>query len=174
VDAVERLTALTPDGPVVLDLLPCDPALHGQYIRDHARSAFAPYMRDTVGWDEARNEQEPRTPANYRMVCEGAEIIGFFAARPEADALYLQSILLVPDRRRRGYGTALLRHIEEMARTQGRSRVRLRVYKANPARAWYRRHGYRVATNERYSLIMEKVVTDRLSAGADDPTKGRA
>ena len=117
-------------------------------------------MRDTVGWDEARNQQEPRTPEGYRMVREGADIIGFFSVRPKADALYLQTILLAPDRRRRGFGTALLRHVEDMARAQGRSRVRLRVYKANPAEAWYRRHGYRVAFDEHYSLIMEKVVLD--------------
>jgi ribosomal protein S18 acetylase RimI-like enzyme len=92
------------------------------------------------------------------MVREGVDIIGFFAVRPEPNALYLQTILLVPDRRRRGYGTALLRHIEAVARAQGRSRVRLRVYTANPAEAWYRRHGYRVARDEQYSLIMEKVV----------------
>ena len=83
--------------------------------------------------------------------------------RPEPDALYLQTILLLPDRRRRGYGTTLLRHIEETARAQGRSRMRLRVYKANPAQAWYRRHGYHVASDGCYSLIMEKVVRDSAS-----------
>ena len=114
--AIEQITALPPDGAVVLELVACDPALHGPFIRDHVRVAFAPYMRNTVGWDEARNQQEPRAPEGYRMVREGAEIVGFFAMRPEADALYLQTILLAPDRRRRGYGAALLRHIEDMAR----------------------------------------------------------
>jgi ribosomal protein S18 acetylase RimI-like enzyme len=157
-NAVEQVTALTPDGAVVLELVACDPMLHGPFIRDHARAAFSPYMRDTVGWDETRNQQEPRAPEGYRMVREGADLIGFFAVRPEADALYLQTILLAPDRRRRGYGAALLRHIEGMARALGRSRVRLRVYTANPAQAWYRRHGYQVARDEQYSLIMEKAV----------------
>ncbi|HEU5330069.1 MAG TPA: GNAT family N-acetyltransferase [Thermomicrobiales bacterium] len=145
------------DGSLV-ELIPCDPARHGPFIRDLSRQNFAGLMERTVGWDEAHNQQEPQIPERYRMVLAQGEPIGFFAVRAEEDALYLQTIQLVPEHRRQGIGTALLRHIEALAQTQGCRAVRLRVFKENPALDWYQRNGYQVVTDEPYSLMMEKTV----------------
>jgi ribosomal protein S18 acetylase RimI-like enzyme len=149
--------SLLRDGPLV-ELIPCDPVRHGPFIRDLIRQNFAHLMQRTVGWDEARNQQEPRAPERYCMVLAQDALIGFFAVRAEGEALYLQTIQLVPERRRQGIGTALLRHVETLAQAQAFRVVQLRVFKENPALGWYARNGYRVVVDEPYSLIMEKAV----------------
>ncbi len=157
-DDGSQVVASTPDGSVILDLIPCDPAPHGPLIRAWSHDNFAALMERTVGWDEERNQEEPRVPERYRMVQGRNELIGCLAVREEGDTLYLQTIQLVPTRRGRGYGTTLLHHVERIARARGLRRVRLRVYKENPAYHWYRRNGYRVTQVERHSLIMERDV----------------
>jgi len=148
----------TSDGSITLDLVPCDPTVHGPFIRAWSRENFAPLMERTVGWNEARNQEEQQVPERYRMVREHDDLIGCLAVREEGDALYLQTIQLVPTRRGRGYGTALLHHVERIAQARGLQRIRLRVYKENPAYDWYRRNKYRVAQVEQHSVIMEKDV----------------
>ena len=145
------------DGQLV-ELIPCDPARHGPFIRDLSRQNFARLMEHTIGWDEARNQQEPQFPERYHMVLAQGALIGCFAVRVEGAALYLQTIQLVPECRRQGIGTALLRHVEALAQAQDFRAVRLRVFKENPALGWYERNGYHAVADELYSLIMEKVV----------------
>ena len=154
----ERLVVLSLRAGPLVELVPCDPVLHGPFIRAMSRQNFACLMERTVGWDEARNQQEPQAPERYRMVLAQGELIGFFAVRAEGAALYLHTIQLVPEQRRQGVGTALLRHIEALAQTRGLRAVRLRVFKENPALGWYQRNGYRVVVDEPHSLIMEKDV----------------
>ena len=159
------LTVAGEGGTSALVLLPCDPATHGPFIRELTRANFAALMRRTVGWDEARHRQAPRHPERYRMVCEDGEPIGFFAVREEGDALYLQTIQLVPARRGCGYDTALMGYVEQVARGRGFAAVRLRVFDENPACAWYQRRGYRVVAAEPHSAIMERACgRDRTSS----------
>jgi|SRR5579884_2596433 len=139
-------------------LTACDPASHGAFIRDLTRQNFAALMARTVGWDEARHQQEPRAPDRYRMVWADDELIGFFAVREEGDALYLQTLQLVPEQRHRGYGTALLHAVADEARARGPRQVRCRAFKENPALAWYQRHGYSVVADEPHCVLMRRDV----------------
>lgn len=142
-----------------LELLPCEPDAHGAFIRVLTRENFYNTVSRTVGWDEERHQQEPRFPERYRMVQRNGEMIGFFCIREAADHLYLHTIQLVSVMRGRGYGTALLQHIESIAKSKGLPSIQLRVFKNNPAQRLYRRLGYTpLETDERSLILIEKVL----------------
>jgi len=93
-------------------------------------------MSCTIGWDEERHQQEPRSQ-NAIGWCNLDEIIGFFAVRLETDYLYIHTIQLVPAFSDRGYGTALLQYIEGVARLKDLRFLNLSVFEGNPARQLY-------------------------------------
>ena len=62
---------------------------------------------------------------------------------PEADALGVFGLAVLPHLQRQGIGTWIMRAIEELARGQGYGFVRLDAYEANPhSVAFYRKLGY--------------------------------
>jgi GNAT superfamily N-acetyltransferase len=68
--------------------------------------------------------------------------------RPESgDAMWLYDINVHPEVRGRGYGSGLLRAVEELAARHGADRLGLNVFGSNPtAIALYERGGYTVTT----------------------------
>lgn len=62
---------------------------------------------------------------------------------PEAEALGVFSLAVLPSHQRQGIGTWIMRVIEELARQQNCPFVRLDAYEANPhSVAFYRQLGY--------------------------------
>lgn len=150
--------SITPLEAASLTLIPCDPKVHGSFIRALTKDNFYDMMSRTIGWDEERHQQEPRFPERYRMVQKDDQTIGFFCIREAADHLYLHTIQLAPAFRHRGYGTALLRYIETIAKSKHLSSIRLSVFEENPAQLLYRRLGYVPveAADDRSLILMEK------------------
>lgn len=143
--------------PDSLELLPCDPAVHGDFIRTLTRANFFEAMKGS--WNEARHQQEPTHPERYRMIARAGAVIGFFATRRERDFLYVQTIQLVEAARRHGLGTRLLMTIERNAAEEGARAVRLRVLRSNDgARRLYHRLGYVTIDEEPTSLVLEREV----------------
>ncbi|NQT11709.1 MAG: GNAT family N-acetyltransferase [Planctomycetes bacterium] len=113
-------------------------------------------MKRTVGWNEARHQQEPKHPECYQMVCRERQRVGFLSLRDEPQFVYLPTIQLVPDARASGIGTLLMQHVEHVAVEREYDRVRLRVFKGNPAKSLYDRLGYVVVESDDFSYVMEK------------------
>jgi ribosomal protein S18 acetylase RimI-like enzyme len=111
----------------------------------------------TIGWDEELHQQEPR-PERYTMVYGNDNLIGFFSIREASDYLYIHTIQLVASFRSKGYGTTLLQHIENIARTKNLQRIHLSVFKENPAQRLYQRLGYKPIAQDEYLIRMEKVL----------------
>ena len=62
---------------------------------------------------------------------------------PEADALCVFGLAVLPEHQRRGIGAWMMSHIEDMAADAGHRWVRLDAYTANPrAQRFYRKLGY--------------------------------
>jgi ribosomal protein S18 acetylase RimI-like enzyme len=143
---------------MTFEIIACDPALHGELIRQLTRQSFEGVMTRLGIWNEARHLEEPKYPDRYRMVVRAGEAVGFFAVRLEADHLYLQTIQLVDAARGEGLGTQLLAHLEQLAREHVVPQIRLRVFAENRARHLYLRLGYQTVKVEDHTWVMAKVV----------------
>lgn len=135
-----------------VELVPCDPARDGAFIRDLTRASFYEAMKAT--WREDRHQREPTNPERYTMLRRAGETIGFFAVRRDDDCLYVQTIQLVPSARDAGLGTHIIHHIRTLA--AGAPAIRLRVLRSNDgARRLYERLGYTVISEDEQGAIME-------------------
>jgi ribosomal protein S18 acetylase RimI-like enzyme len=153
-----HLEIVTLEGKDSLELIPCNKDAHGGFIRKLTRGNFYSMMNRSFGWDENRHQQEPRFPERYSMIQRDLEMIGFFSIRLETSFLYLETIQLLPSYRNKGYGAALLEHIENLAKSKNLFTIRLRVFKENPAHGLYQRLGYKIIETDEYSYIMERAL----------------
>lgn len=149
---------VTPLEAASLTVVPCNRDVHGSFIRALTRENFYDIISRTIGWNDELYQQEPRFPERYTMVQRNNEIIGFFCIRVEADYLYIHTIQLVRLHRGKGYGSALLRYIEGIARSKSLRSIYLRVFKENPAQLLYRKLEYKPIENDEYFIRMEKVL----------------
>jgi ribosomal-protein-alanine N-acetyltransferase len=80
------------------------------------------------------------------MVAElDGELVGTVSVRqlPVAEAMHLFALEVAPPWRRRGIGSAIVRHVLDEARRRGLRSVYLEVRVDNPARRLYHRLGFR-------------------------------
>lgn len=140
-----------------LTFTPCNPQVHGAFIRSLTRENFYLIISRTIGWDEELHQQEPR-PERYTMVYSNHNLIGFFSIREASDYLYIHTIQLVASFRGKGYGTTLLQHIENIARTKNLQRIHLSVFKENPTQRLYQKLGYKQIAQDEYLIRMEKLL----------------
>lgn len=76
------------------------------------------------------------------LVAEEEGIIGFILALREGEELHIHDLAVVPEHRRQGVGSALLKEL--LAAAAGTRRVRLEVRASNhAAQAFYTKHGFR-------------------------------
>ena len=85
--------------------------------------------------------------AGYPVYCamEGGEALGYAVCRVEEPVVWLESLFVREEARRRGAATALLREAEALAASYGESTLYFNVHPNNaPMIAFLRRHGYTV------------------------------
>jgi GNAT superfamily N-acetyltransferase len=83
--------------------------------------------------------------------------VGFFHYEIFPDYAYLHNVQLIPSMQGKGIGTYLLNLIETEVKKRGKNRLRLRVYKENPAVKFYQKLNYTKKTEETgKSLVLEK------------------
>jgi ribosomal protein S18 acetylase RimI-like enzyme len=97
-------------------------------------------------YDEARWRERLEPRHGVKVVAEDPETVGLLAGVPHevnSDVLYLYSMWVRPEFRRRGVGEALVGDVLAWAREHGWARVRLRVFRENEtARRLYARLGF--------------------------------
>jgi GNAT superfamily N-acetyltransferase len=101
--------------------------------------------------------QKMKARSVYLVLGEDGEAVATFAVSekqprfwpptiwriPEAPALGVFELSVLPTRQRQGIGTWIMRAVEELARAQGYHSVRLDTYEVNPrSAAFYRKLGY--------------------------------
>jgi ribosomal protein S18 acetylase RimI-like enzyme len=88
-------------------------------------------------------------------------VVGVLALREEIRTLYISSLAVSPDCRRRGIATYALNHAAIIARKLCKEALELAVLKKNiPAVRLYERRGYRVEEEKRRSFILRKQIME--------------
>ncbi|PSL57896.1 ribosomal protein S18 acetylase RimI-like enzyme [Saccharothrix carnea] len=109
-------------------------------------AAFGSTLAVEREFDEARWRELLAPERGVKVVAEDPDPVGLVAGVPHevhSDALYLYSMWVKPEFRRRGVGEALVGDVLAWAREHGWSRVRLRVFQDNEtARRLYARLGF--------------------------------
>ncbi|QHD06401.1 GNAT family N-acetyltransferase [Pseudomonas sp. R76] len=91
------------------------------------------------------------------MICRDDKVIGFISLSYDDDALFIRELHLIEASRGQGAGSWVLEQMVLKARTQGLGFLRLTVFKINPARNLYLRHGLSIVQEENCFLCMERV-----------------
>jgi len=85
------------------------------------------------------------------------QMVGLFAAEQDQNCLYISTLAVVPEARRRGVATCILNYSERLAEKTSMTTIELSVLKTNiPAQKLYFEFGFRKKTESRMSLILQK------------------
>ena len=81
------------------------------------------------------------------------------AVHEEAEALFVSSLAVVPQRRRLGIATSVLIYAEKLAKKLGKERLELSVLRGNiPAQKLYERCGFVRKQEKRWSIVLSRGV----------------
>ena len=84
-------------------------------------------------------------------------VVGIFALKEKAEALYISCLVVNPENRRLGIGTYALIYAERLAERMRKKWIELSVLKANtPARRLYRKFGFTEKEETKWSFILKK------------------
>lgn len=115
---------------------------HCTFARDLTRRAMLPYYREydllwiEEAFDEAWGWRE------QWLVTEGDTLLGFCSLSQDHQALFIRELHLLPEHRGRGVGSWVLEQLALWARQRRLPLPRLMVFRSNPARQLYQRHGF--------------------------------
>lgn len=125
-------------------------------ITKNAMSAYV--QRTWVSWNEEEQllkHRENFNPETHQLVLVSGKPAGLIAVEVEPEYLWLVKLYLLSEYRCKGLGSALLVHVMQQARAQGK-RVRLRVLRVNTAaKRLYERHGFKVVQETPERFFME-------------------
>lgn len=136
----------------------------------------AAYRGVDAGWtNESHLLGGPRTTADEigRLLNEGAiltyrtsALLGCVYVQPQASALYVGLLSVLPERQAGGIGKKLMEAATGFARERGLPRIRITVLSRRPELiAWYERHGF-VRTGETIAFPwgdqLELIVFERM------------
>lgn len=120
-------------------------AVDREWLWQTKRSCMQAYIEQTWGtWDEdvQRASFTDRFElGEINIIVSGGRDVGFIAALHEPAAIQLFNIMIAPEFQHQGVGTAVLQHLQAVARALGVP-IRLQVLKVNPARRLYERLGF--------------------------------
>lgn len=125
---------------------------------DLTRRAMLPYYsRFDLLW----SENDFATAWHWRdnrLVKVRGEVCGYVSLSEDSRALYIRELHLLPAARGQGLGSQVLDWALSLAASRGLPRVRLLVFKGNPAQSLYRRKGFVVVGEDDSVCRMERNV----------------
>ncbi|MGK6352619.1 N-acetyltransferase family protein [Parapedobacter sp. DT-150] len=83
----------------------------------------------------------------FSLAMQGVTPVGFVGFQPasgDAHIMRIEKLYILPAVQGQGVGTRLLHHVAAEASAAGRHSLELNVYRHNPAKAFYERHGFEV------------------------------
>ncbi|CAB5571245.1 TDP-fucosamine acetyltransferase [Pseudomonas putida] len=112
------------------------------FARDLTRRAMLPYYREfDLLWIEEAFDEAWDWREQWLVTQEG-QVLGFCSLSQDRQALFIRELHLLPEHRGRGVGAWVLETLAQWAGQRGLPLLRLMVFKSNPARQLYRRHGF--------------------------------
>ena len=88
---------------------------------------------------------------------KGRKKIGFYHVSPdiyEKGALYLSRIFILPAYQKKKIGYFLMKYFE----TLGYRKIKLQVWRSNPAFGFYKKLGYKAVSKKRAKYLLEKLL----------------
>lgn len=116
------------------------------------------YLRYGFVWQPEAFDLEWPTRESYVVELAG-QAVGFLGLTQENDYLYVRDVQLVEAWRGVGVGAWIMTRVTQMARKRACKRIRLKVFKSNPALALYLKLGYRRVGEEPALFWMEQELT---------------
>jgi ribosomal protein S18 acetylase RimI-like enzyme len=154
----ETLNISTNKDNWLIKIKPCIYNRDAKFIRELTRENCYDYLLQTIGWNEERQNQEPKFPERYLMLFDHNDPIGFISLREQPNCLYVETLQLIKSYRGHGIGKELIKFIEKVAAKTAKDTIQLRVFKNNPAQSLYRRSGFSLLEEEEWFYLMEKIV----------------
>ncbi|MFF5868136.1 GNAT family N-acetyltransferase [Pseudomonas sp. NPDC012596] len=124
-----------------IDLIPATDH-HRTFARDLTRRAMLPYYREfDLLWIEEAFDQAWGWREQW-LVVDGESVLGFCSLSQDRQALFIRELHLLPEHRGHGVGGQVLEVLATWAAQRRLPLLRLMVFKSNPARRLYLRHGF--------------------------------
>jgi GNAT superfamily N-acetyltransferase len=95
-----------------------------------------------IEWDSGRFLTSWAEFENLIVLAQ-AQAVGLLRLAPEQEALGLRDLQIAPEHQGKGIGSWAVQQAQAIAARRGFLRLRLRVYKENPATAMYARLGFK-------------------------------
>ena len=133
------------------------------------RAAMRDYVEATWGWDEHWQRghfARAYKPGRHAVVVRTGPVpadIGRISLTRHWRRTFLRDVELIAAERNRGLGSAVIRAVLALERTEGRG-VELLVLKCNPAQRLYARLGFRIVADDGERLTMR--AESRAAGGA--------
>ena len=126
------------------------------FARALTRRTMLPYYtRFDLFWQDDAFDEAWHWRENLK-VRKGGDTLGFISLSTDAGALYIRELHLIEAARGRGAGGQVLEYVIALAAERRISRLRLMVFRTNPAQALYRRKGFEVVGEDDCFLRMER------------------
>ena len=109
-----------------------------------SREGLRPYVEAVWGWDDTdqrRRHDEWWCPSNILIFERGGEVVAFLHITETDGAFDIGRLVVNAELRGRGTGSAIVRRVQDVARTEDRDVV-LQVIDGNPAVRLYERLGF--------------------------------
>lgn len=126
------------------------------FVYKVTKDTFKPIVSTYFDWSKSFFDEEfNKDYKKMKIVSKGKRRVGFYQLEGKKDYLYVTKIFLSPTYHGKGIG----RHLMEYFETLGHKKIRLEVWKINPAVKFYKKLGYKVVKEtgkKKHKYEMEK------------------
>lgn len=127
-----------------------------RFIYDISKRNMEFYIKKHWGGWNPKKFKEGFNKDNIKVIEYKGKRIAFYDTELKGKCLYLHNLQITFSLRRKGLGRFLTALIEKGAKKKGLNKVKLRVFKDNPAKNFYLKLGYKITGNKKGSLSMER------------------
>lgn len=128
------------------------------FARNLTRQAMLPYYREyDLLWVEQAFDQAWGWREQW-LVTQGDTVLGFCSLSQDRQALFIRELHLLPAHRGRGVGAWVLETLAQWCRQRQLGLLRLMVFRSNPARGLYQRHGFVEMGEDECFVRMQRVI----------------
>ncbi|MFJ4349057.1 GNAT family N-acetyltransferase [Pseudomonas sp. NPDC089401] len=128
------------------------------FARDLTRRAMLPYYREFgLLWVEEAFDQAWGWREQW-LIVDGDRLLGFCSLSQDRQALFIRELHLLPECRGQGVGGLVLERLAGWAAQRRLPLLRLMVFKSNPARRLYVRHGFVEMGEDECFIRMQRAI----------------
>lgn len=129
------------------------------FARELTRRGMLPYyLQFDLLWRDDAFDEAWGWREQWRVM-DGDETLGFCSLSQDIRALYIRELHIVEAVRGRGIGTWVLHQLASQGAQRGLSLLRLTVFKSNPARQLYLRHGFKEEGEDECFIRMQRTLS---------------